>query len=261
MLFDTHAHYDDEKFQKDRYEIIGQAHTEGVSYIINAATDIASSVESISLAQEFPFVYAAVGIHPHNVGEINDNTLVTIADFATNKRVVAIGEVGLDYYYNHATREVQKYWLAKQIHMAKNLNLPLIIHDRDAHEDTMNLLKSQEAKTVGGVLHCYSGSVEMARELIKMNFYIGIGGSVTFKNAKTILEVAAFVPDDRLLIETDCPYMTPEPFRGKRNDSRYIRYVAEKIAQIRGLSLEELARLTTENAKRLFKIRQDADIS
>jgi TatD DNase family protein len=254
MLFDTHAHYDDEKFNTDRYDIINQVHESGVSFILNASSNIASSIESISLTQEFEFVYAAVGVHPHNVSHINDNTLVTLADFAINPKVKAIGEIGLDYYYNNSPREVQKYWFAKQIGMAKDLKLPIIVHNREAHEDTMNILKSEKAKEVGGVFHCYSGSVEMAKELLNHNFYISFGGSLTFKNAKKILEVAKAIPNDRILIETDCPYLSPEPFRGRRNDSSYIRCVAEKLAEIKECTFDEIAALTMENAKRLFNI-------
>ena len=254
MLFDTHAHYDDDKFMKDRHEVIERAHNSGVAYILNAAADIASSVESISLAQEFDYVYCAVGVHPHNVDGLSDNTITTLSDFATNKNVVAIGEIGLDYYYDTAPREIQKYWFTRQINLAKALKLPVIVHDRDAHEDVMNIIKNENVKEIGGVLHCYSGSVEMAKELLKNNFYISIGGAVTFKNAKTILEVVKYIPNDRLLLETDCPYMTPEPHRGKRNDSSLMYLTAEKIAQIKGLTFEEIALLTTDNGKKLFKI-------
>lgn len=254
MLFDTHAHYDDEKFDKDRYDIIEKAHESGVAYILNAASDISLSVECIALAQKFEYLYAAVGVHPHNVGDLNDNTIVTLADFADNKKVVAIGEIGLDYYYDTAPRQLQKFWFAEQVNLARTLKLPIIVHDRDAHEDSINIIKSENAKEFGGVFHCYSGSIEMARELLKNNFYISIGGAVTFKNAKTIIGVAAYIPNDRLLIETDCPYMTPEPYRGKRNDSSFVRLVAEKIAQIKGMTFEEIALLTTNNAKRLFNI-------
>lgn len=254
MLFDTHAHYDDSKFDKDRDEVIEKVRKSGVSHIVNAASNICSAVECIALAQEHDFIYAAVGVHPHNVEDINDSTIVTLADFARNRKVVAIGEIGLDYYYDNAPREVQKHWFARQIALAKSISLPVIIHDRDAHEDTMKIIKAEDAKAVGGVFHCYSGSVEMAREVLKNNFYISIGGAVTFKNAVKLIEVAKFVPDDRLLIETDCPYMTPEPHRGKRNDSGYIRLVAEKIAGIKGMSFEEIAEVTSRNAKELFKI-------
>lgn len=254
MLFDTHAHYDDPKFDKDRYEVIEKAHESGVSYILNAASNICSAVECIALTQEFEFMYAAVGIHPHNVEDLNDNTIVTLADFAKREKVVAIGEIGLDYYYDNAPREIQKHWFARQIALARGMQLPIIVHDRDAHEDTMNIIKAENAKSVGGVFHCYSGSVEMAREVLANNFYISIGGAVTFKNAVKAIEVVKYVPDDRLLIETDCPYMTPEPYRGRRNDSSYVRLVAEKIAEIKGLSYEELADITTRNAKELFRI-------
>ena len=254
MLFDSHAHYDDSKFDKDRYEIINKAHESGIGYILNAASNIASAVESIALTQEFEFVYASVGIHPHNVGDINDNTLVTLADFTKNAKVAAIGEIGLDYYYDNSPREIQKYWFARQVAMARSLKLPIIVHNRDAHEDTLKILKVENAKSVGGVFHCFSGSVEMAKELLKNNFYISIGGSVTFKNAVKTVEVVKYVPLDRLLIETDCPYLTPEPYRGKRNDSSFIGHVVQKIADIKGLSFEEVEDITTKNTKELFRI-------
>jgi TatD DNase family protein len=254
MLFDTHAHYDDEKFDSDRYEIIKAAYDSGVTLILNASTNIASCVESISLTQEFDFVYAAIGVHPHNAAHSNDNTLTALADFAKSPKVVAIGEIGLDYYYDYSPKEIQKYWFAKQINLAKNLKLPIIVHNRDAHEDSLHIIEIENAKECGGVFHCFSGSVEMAKILLKNNFYISIGGPITFKNANRVIEVVKSIPNDRILIETDCPYLTPEPFRGKRNDSRLVKLVAEKIAEAKGLTLEEIAHLTTENAKRLFKI-------
>lgn len=254
MLFDTHAHYDDTKFNEDRYEVIKRAHESGVSYILNASSSAASNAESIKLARRFDFVFASIGIHPHNVNEITENTLADLTGYASEKKVVAVGEIGLDYYYDFAPKEVQKRWFAEQISLAKNLNLPIIVHNRDAHEDSVNIIKSENAKAVGGVFHCFSGSVEMAKELLKNDFYISVAGPVTFKNAKKLIEVVEFVPADRLLIETDCPYLTPEPYRGKRNDSGYMRLVAEKIAEIKGVAFEEVARITTENAKRLFRI-------
>ncbi|HEX3028547.1 MAG TPA: TatD family hydrolase [Clostridia bacterium] len=254
MLFDTHSHYDDDRFNHDRYEAITKVHENGVSYIINAACNVASSVESISLAEKFDFVYAAVGVHPHNVEYMNESTLATIADFASKDKVVAIGEIGLDYFYDTSPREMQKYWFARQIHLSVELGLPIIVHDRNAHEDSLNAIKSEKAKTVGGVFHCFSGSVEMAKILLKNNFYIGVGGSLTFKNAKTAIEVVKYLPLDRLLIETDCPYLTPEPFRGKRNDSGYVKFVAEKVAEIKGVTFESIAEITSNNAKKLFKI-------
>ena len=254
MLFDSHAHYDDEKFDNDRSEVINKANENGVSYILNAATDTMSAKVSISLAEKFEFVYAAVGVHPHNIGDMTDDTLTEIASLADNDKVVAIGEIGLDYYYDTAPRDQQRYWFSKQIDLAKELKLPIIIHDRDSHEDVVNIIKSEGVKDVGGVFHCFSGSVEMARVVLDNNLYISVGGAVTFKNARKLLDVVKYVPIDRLLIETDCPYLTPEPYRGKRNDSGFVRLVAEKIAQIKELEFEEVAQFTLNNAKRLFRI-------
>lgn len=254
MLFDTHAHYDDEKFALDKDEVIEKAYRSGVSYIINAATDIKSCEESLAFARKYEYVYAAVGIHPHEVGKVDENTLSRIAQLAKEDKVVAIGEIGLDYYYDTAPREIQKHWFAQQINLARELQLPIIVHDRDAHQESMDIIKDNKANEVGGVFHCYSGSVEMAKELLNYNFYISVGGALTFKNAKKLVEVVSWIPIDRLLIETDCPYLTPEPHRGKRNDSSYVRFVAEKVAQIKQLSFEEVAQVTLENAKKLFRL-------
>ncbi len=255
MLFDSHAHYDDEKFRDDLDEVIQHAVKSGVSYILNASSDPASCEKSLSLAGKYDFIYAAVGIHPHAVSSISEDTLAAVADFAKNPKVVAIGEVGLDYYYENSPREIQRHWFKRQIDLAKELNLPLVVHNREAHEDVLRIIRSGNAASVGGVFHCYSGSYEMARELIRNNFYISLGGAVTFKNARKLVEIAEKIPMDKLLIETDCPYMTPEPFRGKRNHSGYLKYVAEKIAEIRGMTPEKVASATTENAKKLFRIK------
>lgn len=254
MLFDTHAHYDDERFNEDRDEVIDRAYRSGVTCILNASSNLSSAVESISLARKFDFMYAAVGVHPHNVEEITENTLSVLTRLVEDPKVVAIGEIGLDYYYDFAPRELQKHWFAMQIRLAKELDLPIIVHNRDSHEDVMKIIKDEDAKSTGGVFHCYSGSAEMAKELLDNNFYISVGGPVTFKNAKKIIEVVKYVPDDRLLIETDCPYLTPEPLRGRRNESSYIKFIAEKIAEIKGTNFEKIAHITTENAKRLFNI-------
>lgn len=255
MLFDTHAHYDDEKFTEDRYDVIEKAHVSGVSYLINVATDIKSCEESLAFARKYEYVYAAVGIHPHEVGEVDDSTLNKVAEFAKEDKVVAIGEIGLDYYYDTAPRETQRHWFAQQINLARDLSLPIIVHDRDAHQDSIDIIKAHNASEVGGVFHCYSGSVEMAKELLSYNFYISVGGALTFKNAKKLVEVVRWIPLNRLLIETDCPYLTPEPHRGKRNDSSYVRFVAEKVAEIKQLGFEEVADATLKNAKELFKIK------
>ncbi len=254
MLFDTHAHYDDERFEQDRYEIIEEAHNNGISYILNASCNIATAIESIALSQKYEYIYAAVGIHPHNVDEANKNTIPALMDFAEKKKVVAIGEIGLDYYYDISPKELQKKWFAAQIEMAKAIKKPIIVHDRDSHEDIIKIIKEENAKEIGGVLHCFSGSVEMAKEVLKNNFYISLGGPVTFKNARKTVEVAKYVPLERILIETDSPYLTPEPFRGKRNNSKFVKYIAQKIAEIKGISFEEVAQETTRNAKELFGI-------
>jgi len=254
MLFDTHAHFDDERFDDDRDEVIRKAHESGVSYILNASSDMDSSRKSMALADKYDFIYAAVGVHPHSAGEMKEDDLEILAGYASHPKVVAIGEIGLDYYYDNSPRDVQKYWFARQIGLAREVGLPVVIHDRDAHEDTLAIIRAEGASEVGGVFHCYTGSVEMAKEVLKNNFYIALGGAVTFKNARKLLDVAKFVPEDRLLIETDCPYMTPEPYRGKRNDSGYVRLVAEKIAELRGVTFEEIAQITAQNARRLFKI-------
>ncbi|PNT91513.1 TatD family hydrolase [Clostridium thermosuccinogenes] len=254
MLFDTHAHFDDERFDDDRDEVIRKAHESGVSYILNASSDMDSSRKSMALADKYDFIYAAVGVHPHSAGEMKEDDLEILAGYASHPKVVAIGEIGLDYYYDNSPRNVQKYWFARQIRLAREVGLPVVIHDRDAHEDTLAIIRAEGASEVGGVFHCYTGSVEMAKEVLKNNFYIALGGAVTFKNARKLLDVAKFVPEDRLLIETDCPYMTPEPYRGKRNDSGYVRLVAEKIAELRGVTFEEIAQITAQNARRLFKI-------
>lgn len=254
MLFDSHAHYDDNKFDQDRQDVIEKVRQSGVAFIVNAASNIPSSIDSIALSQEYEFIYAAVGVHPQDVEGMNDNVISMLADFAREPKVVAIGEIGLDYHYDDVPKPLQKHWFARQILLARELKLPIIIHDRESHEDILKIVKKEKAKEVGGVFHCFSGSAEMAREVLDNNFYISIGGVATFKNAKKIVDVIRAIPSDRLLIETDSPYLAPEPFRGTRNDSSYIRYTAMKVAEIREDSFENIARITCENAKRLFNI-------
>ena len=222
-----------------------------VSYIINAGTDIASSLFSIELANKYPFIYAAVGIHPEDVDK--NESIDEIKKLARSNKVVAIGEIGLDYYWNIENKTKQIDYFRSQLQLANELNLPVIIHDRDAHQDTFNILKEITVNEKG-VLHCYSGSVEMSREFLKLGYYLGFGGSTTFKNAKNVIDVLKEVPNDKFLIETDCPYMTPVPFRGKRNNSIYLKYIVEKIAEIKGLTPKSVEALSENNAKRLFGI-------
>jgi len=255
MLFDTHAHLDDSKFDGDRDSVIAKCKEEGVELILNAASNLATSIKAITLAKKYDFIYASVGVHPHDASEMDENSCQVLAELAEkNNKVRAIGEIGLDYYYNHSPRDVQKKRFAEQIDLAKQLGLPVIIHDRDAHEDTMNILKKSGVKQVGGVLHSFSGGVEMMRECLKLNMYISLSGPVTFKNARKTVEVAQQVPLDMLLIETDSPYLTPVPHRGERNYPGYVKHVADKIAALRDMDFEEIAQITLENGKRLFKI-------
>lgn len=254
MFFDSHTHLDDRKYNDDRDEMLMRARENGISYIINVGYDIASSKRSIALAEKHEFIYAAVGIHPHDAETEGAKGLEEVAILASNPKVVAIGEMGLDYYRDLSPRDIQKDMFRKQIGLALKLKKPIIVHDRDAHGDVMNILKEENASQAGGVLHCFSGSLEMARECLEMGFYISIAGPVTFNNARKLQEVAASIPLDRLLIETDAPYLTPEPNRGKRNESAYVVNVARKIAELKNISVEDIAHATTANAKKLFNI-------
>jgi len=254
MLIDSHAHLDDKRFDDDRNEIIKNLESNGVQLVINPGADIPSSIKSLSLAEEYLNIYAAVGVHPHEVQAMDHNSIETLRSLAKNNKVVAIGEIGLDYYYDFSPRDLQKKWFREQIRLAKELKLPIIVHDRDAHEDIYNIIKEELDDNLTGVLHCYSGNIQMAREYIKMGFYLSFGGPVTFKNAKTPKEVVKEIPLSSLLIETDSPYLTPEPHRGKRNEPLYVRHVATTIAYLKEISYEEVVKRTGENTKKLFKI-------
>ena len=253
MYFDTHTHLDDEKFDPDRELVIENLKKEGVSLAVNVGADLTSSKNSIALAEQYDFIYAAVGVHPNEVGEMQDEDLETLADMAKHEKVVAIGEIGLDYHYDEPGRDVQKLWFEKQLHLAQALNMPFIVHDRDAHQDTLELLK--KGGYYNGVMHCFSGSCEMAKILLDLGFYISIAGQVTFKNAPKVKEVAKMVPADRLFIETDSPYLTPEPHRGERNNSANVKFTCAKIAELKGICAEELAKVTLENGKKFYGIR------
>ena len=251
-IFDSHAHYDDARFDEDRGELLSRIHGEGVEYIITIGADLESSAAAVELSQRFPFVYSAVGVHPEQAGEAPAGYLATVRRLAAQQKVRAIGEIGLDYYWKeNPPREVQLRFFEEQILLAEELSLPVIIHDREAHADTLAMLQKHRPR---GVVHCYSGSAEMAKELLRLGMYIGFTGAVTFKNARRALEAAAVVPEDRLLIETDCPYMAPEPMRGHRCDSSLLPFVAAKLAEVRGTTPEEIIRITCQNAKTLFRI-------
>ena len=251
MFFDTHAHYDDKAFDEDRDSLLAALPEAGVTLVIDPGCDVKSSRAAKELAARYEHVYAAVGIHPEELGDFTEENLNEIAHLARDGKCVAIGEIGLDYYWDDTYKAEQKELFRRQIELALELSKPIIVHDREAHGDTMDLLRKYRPK---GTLHCFSGSVEMAREIIQLGLYIGLGGVVTFKNARHSVEVAAEIPLDRLLLETDAPYMAPVPFRGKRCDSSMIVYVADRIAQIRGLTTSEVLAATRENARRLYKI-------
>lgn len=252
QIFDSHAHYDDSAFDEDRDSLLAQLPQRGVCHVVNCGADLSSSRASVSLAQKYPYFYAAVGIHPECAKSAPDDYAEQLENLIVQHKPVAVGEIGLDYHFEeNAPREVQKMIFETQILLAKKHDLPIIVHDRDAHGDTLELLLKHRP---AGVVHCFSGSVEMAREVVRIGMYIGLGGAVTFKNARVPVEVAASIPMERMLMETDCPYMAPTPFRGKRNDSTLIAYTAAKIAEIRGTTAQQILMETRKNAEKLFRI-------
>ena len=253
MLFDTHAHMDDRAFDADRDALLTGLKDKGVSLVMNPGCSLESSKNAVALAEKYDFLYAAVGSHPDAADEVNDDVLEEYRKLCKlSSKVKAIGEIGIDYHYEDIPRELQLKAFRMQMELARELGLPVIVHEREAHEDGMAVVK--EFPGVTGVFHCYSGSAEMARQLVELGWYIGFTGVLTFKNARRAVETAASIPLERIVLETDCPYMAPEPFRGKRNDPGYIFRMAEKLAQIRGLSVEEVQRITMENGKRLYRI-------
>ena len=254
MLFDTHAHYDDEAFDPDRREVLAGLPQKGVGLVVDPGCTLTSSEKAIALAAEFPHVYATVGLHPENCHDFQPEQIERLRQLAQREKVVAIGEVGLDYYWkDNPPRERQQAVFRAQLALAEELNLPVIVHDREAHQDSMAIVR--EFPRVRGVFHCYSGSLEDAKLLVRLGWHISFTGVVTFKNARKALEVAASLPADRIMLETDSPYLAPEPNRGRRNDSRNLVYIRDKIAQLRGVSPEELEEQTTQNALQFFGIR------
>lgn len=255
MIFDTHAHYDDEAFESDREELLNSMHEGGVLGIVNASADINSSLSSAKLSEKYPYVFAAVGVHPENLDGLSEDYTEQIKKIATeHKKVVAIGEIGLDYHFRLDNKEKQIEVFENQVKLANFLDLPVIVHDREAHKDTFDILKKYNPK---GIVHCFSGSVEMAKEIVKLGMKLGIGGVLTFKNAKTIVEVVKQIPLSHLVLETDAPYLAPVPFRGKRCNSSYIKFVAEKIAEIKNISAQEVYKETFKNALEVYNIKED----
>lgn len=253
MFYDTHAHYDDEAFDEDRDVLLPELYRQGITLINDIGCDIPSSKKAIAIAEQHPFVYAVVGAWPGNTGDMTEADLETYGQLAQHPKVVAIGEIGLDYHYDDVPRDIQKHWFDRQMALADRLGKPVVVHEREAHGDGMEIVRKW-ADQVPGVFHCFSGSAEMAQELVRLGWYVSFTGVVTFKNARRALEAIAAVPMERIMIETDCPYLAPVPYRGKRNHSGYVPKVAEKIAEIKGLSTEEAAAITMENGKRFFRI-------
>ena len=253
MLFDTHAHMDDQAFAEDRAQLLADLPNQGIQFLMNPGCSLESSYNASRLSQEYDYIYAAVGSHPDVADEVNESVLEEYRKLCKLKpKIKAIGEIGLDYHYEDIPREIQLKAFRMQMELARELNLPAIVHEREAHEDGMAVVN--EFPEVTGVFHCYSGSAEMAKELIKRGWYIGFTGVLTFKNARKAIEVASAIPLDRIVLETDCPYMAPDPFRGKRNDPGKLYRMAEKLAEIRGMTVEEIHRITVENGKRLYRL-------
>lgn len=268
MIYDTHAHYDDAQFDEDREELLRSMADNGVGTIVNVSASYASCERVVNMVQEYaqdasgntcpdaaggcyPAMYAAVGVHPDHVGELDEASFARMKELLGRDRVVAVGEIGLDYYWDNESHDVQKRWFIRQLELARESGLPVVIHSREAAADTMEIMK-EYAKGLKGVIHCYSYSREMAKEYVKMGFYIGVGGVVTFKNARRLKETVEAIPLESIVLETDCPYLAPVPYRGKRNNSAYIRYVAEDVAEIKGITYEEVVARTEENARRLY---------
>ena len=250
MYFESHAHYDDERFDEDRDTLLASFPAESIETVVNASSDIKSSKASIALSEKYPFFYAAVGVHPHEVENITEADIDKLRELSKHPKVVAIGEIGLDYYYDLSPRDLQRHWFKRQLELADELKMPVIIHSRDAAQECFDIVKNSNVRN--GVIHCYSGSAEMAEEYIKMGFYIGVGGSLTFKNNKKGVETVERIPMEKILIETDSPYLAPVPYRGKRNDSRLLKYVVERISQIKNIPENDICNITKNNAQNLF---------
>ena len=252
MIFDTHVHYDSEEFDEDREALLSGLQGQGLGAVVNIGASIQTTKSTLELTRRYAFVYGAAGVHPNETGELNDHLLDWLKDMARQPKVVAVGEIGLDYYWDEPDREIQKHWFVRQLRLAREVGLPVVIHSRDAAKDTLDIMKEQRAGDMGGVIHCFSYGVELAREYLSMGFYIGVGGVLTFKNAKKLKEVVEYMPMERLVLETDCPYLAPVPFRGKRNSSLNLPYVVQAVSQIKRIPEEEVIRITNENAKKLY---------
>lgn len=253
-IFDTHAHYDDEAFDGDREELLESLPQNGIAKVVNVGSSLASCRRTIELTEKYDFIYGAIGVHPSETGELTEEAFDWLREQCRLEKCVAVGETGLDYHWDEPEREIQKKWFARQLALAKELKLPVIVHSRDAARDTVDLMRAERSEEIGGVIHCYSYTRETARDFLEMGFYFGIGGVLTFKNARKLKEAVEYIPLDRIVLETDCPYLAPVPNRGGRNSSLYIPYVVTAMAQIKGISEEEIRAATWENAHKLYRI-------
>lgn len=254
MIFDTHAHYDDQAFDEDRAQLFTDLRNHGIEAVVNIGASMKTSKNTLDLTENYPFIYGAIGVHPSETAELNDQVMSWLKEKAGHPKIVAIGEIGLDYYWDEPDRELQKYWFVRQLNLAREVKLPVVIHSRDAAKDTLDIMKEQRCEEIGGVIHCFSYGADLAREYLDMGFYIGIGGVVTFKNGRKLKEVVEYMPMDRMVLETDCPYLSPEPLRGKRNSSLNLPYVVEAVSRIKGIPVEEVISLTRNNAFNLYRI-------
>ena len=255
MIFETHAHYNDRKYDEDREQLLAALPGQGIERVVNVSAGWKDMQDTLELAKRWPFIYAAVGIHPDHVGELDDCRFEELGRYCKGDKVVAVGEIGLDYHWNVEPKEIQQKWFTDQLRLAKEVGLPVVIHTRDAAQDTFDIIKNVHAGSDGGIIHCYSGSVEMAKEYVKLGYMIGVGGVVTFKNGRVLKEVVREIPLDHIVTETDCPYLAPVPFRGKRNQSAYLPYIIEQIAAIKGRKTEEVEEITYNNAMRVFRMK------
>lgn len=256
-IFDTHAHYDDEAFDTDRNELLTSLAAQGVEKVVNVGASLQSCRQTLSLMEAYDFVYGAIGVHPNETGELNDEELEWLRQSCRHEKCVAIGEIGLDYHWDEPEPAVQKLWFERQLELAREEGLPVIIHSRDAAKDTVDMMHALDAGSIGGVVHCYSYTRETAKTILDMGFYFGIGGVLTFQNAKKLKEAVQYIPMDHIVLETDCPYLAPVPFRGQRNCSAYIPYVVEVMAQLKSLTVEEVRRQAWENSHRLYRLKWD----
>lgn len=254
MIFETHAHYDDVAFDQDREELLADLPGQGIGAVVNIGASIDSCKKTVELMERYAHVYGALGVHPNETGELTEESFAWLAEQCRHSKCVAVGEIGLDYYWDEPEREVQQKWFRRQLQLARDLSLPVVIHSREAARDTLQILREEHGEEIGGVIHCFSYTKETAQICLDMGFYIGIGGVVTFKNAKKLKEAVEMIPLERMVLETDCPYLAPEPYRGKRNSSLYLPYVVEKIGEIKRLQPDRVAAVTFENAKRLYRL-------